>query len=217
MNVGKALEKVDFFIREDNLATLIDIHDLQKVHSNRPSIETFREELHEEFFGKLYYKYCSNYGSKTHFVETTTKDGYGLYTGESFPPYLGRIVPNTTDYPLGKNVKWEIRAQFILPAIRWVLRGLVHSGHLIEFEPSSLENSDIDASVMTNHIYFKNKSMEPYEVLDVKEIQRKKRMENNVNEEDKDDVEEVELSAYEKMRAERVARNKERLKALGLA
>jgi hypothetical protein len=97
------------------------------------------------------------------------------------------------------------------------LRGLVHSGHLIEFEPSSLENSDIDASVMTNHIYFKNKSMEPYEVLDVKEIQRKKRMENNVNEEDKDDVEEVELSAYEKMRAERVARNKERLKALGLA
>ena len=41
---------------------------------------------------------------------------------------------------------------------------------------------------------------------------RRKKVQN----EEKEEEEEVELSAYEKMRLERVARNKERLKALGL-
>ena len=59
----------------------------------------------------------------------------------------------------------------------------------------------------------------PFEVLDVKEMQRRKRAEALTEKEQKEEEEReaVELSAYEKMRADRVARNKERLKLLGLA
>jgi hypothetical protein len=48
----------------------------------------------------------------------------------------------------------------------------------------------------------------------VRGLQRRKRAGNIAEEEEEDDYE---MSEYERLRAERVARNAERLKALGLA
>jgi hypothetical protein len=67
---------------------------------------------------------------------------------------------------------------------------------------------------LTNDIYYVDANLKPYEVLDLRELQRKKRA-NREGSEESDD--EVEMSEYEKARADRVARNAERLKALGLA
>ena len=216
LDVGKALENVEYFIQDESLSSLLDSYEIDHVSSDRMTIEATREKLHEEFFAKLYYKHCSNNSSKKMFAESSSEKGHGLFTNDSFPPYLGRIVPSNERFLDGDKVQWQIRPQYVLPALRWVLRGLVESGHLVEWDPSALENIDMQASVMTNHIYFKNKSMTPYEVLDVKEMQRRKRIENE-KEEEEQAAEPVEMSAYEKMRAERVARNAERLKLLGLA
>ena len=105
----------------------------------------------------------------------------------------------------------------ISSSLRWIPCGLFLSGHLVEWEPASLEsNVEAEASVMTNHVYYQNKLFVPLGVLDVKEMQRRKRIGANEKEEE-EEKETVELSAYEKMRAECVARDKERLKELGLA
>ena len=173
---------------------------------DRSGVEEIRETLHEEYYAKLYYKHCSNNATTPILLETASDDGVGIYTDGSFPPYLGRIVPSS---PQSVDVTWEIRAQFVVPALRWVLRGLVQSEHLVEWEPFSLSSYETDCTLLANHAYYHNEAKTPFEILDVR---RKKA--NAVEEEE---VEEVELSAYEKMRAERVARNKEKLKALGLA
>ena len=71
--------------------------------------------------------------------------------------------------------------------------------------------------VVPNHEYYINEKFEPFEMLDEKEIMRKRRAQTMEGDDNASSDEEVELSAYEKMRAERVARNAERLKLLGLA
>jgi hypothetical protein len=68
--------------------------------------------------------------------------------------------------------------------------------------------------VIKNDIYYWDPKQQPFEVLDVRGLQRRKRAGNIAEEEEEDDYE---MSEYERLRAERVARNAERLKALGLA
>eukprot|EP00957_Ditylum_brightwellii_P082866 6299937-Ditylum_brightwellii.AAC.2 len=106
------------------------------------------------------------------------------------------------------------------------MRGLVRSGHLGELESFTgamndpnitLSGGSSGGSVILNHAYYWNENLVPFDVLDLKEMQRRKRLEKAGDAESSSEEEEVELSAYEKMRAERVERNKERLKALGLA
>jgi len=219
-NINKALEKVEYFIQDDTLAQVVGDISNSSV-KNRVDVESVRETLHEEVYAKLYYKYCSKSATNPLFVQSSHENGFGIYTEGSFPPYLGRIVPKNeqgschTSLMLN-DAAWEIRSEYALPALRWVLRGLVESGHFVEWEPSSLENIELEAAVMTNHVYYQNDSSTPFEVLDVKEMQRRKRSGGIASKEEVEE-EEVELSAYEKMRAERVERNKERLKLLGLA
>ena len=121
---------------------------------------------------------------------------------------------------------WEIREEHLVPALRWVLRGLVKSGHLDEVDASLSDGLLDDAPsrqsfgpgvVVPAHEYYRDASSGdvPYDVLDRREILRVRRRRNA--DDDSSSEEEVELSAYEQMRAARVARNKERLKALGLA
>ena len=169
-----------------------------------------RQILHEEYYAKLFYKYCSASNTSNPVVmESMSDEGTGIFTDSSFPPFLGRVVPNVNDDT--DQVTWEINPEFIVPAIRWVLRGLVASGHIIEWEQNSLSSYDNESLLLINHVYFYNGNKCPYEVL----VKRKKAMQ--AMEEEEESEEEVEMSAYEKMRAERVARNKEKLKALGLA
>ena len=161
----------------------------------------------------------------------------GTFADDLFPPYLGRIVPVTTGVASdlsgpsrdgmalidNANVVWEIREPFLGAAIRWVIRGLVRSGHLSEVEPMDGTSGDlrgpekVDSSgvVIASNAYCRDASNVPYDVLDVREMMRKRRMERQAEEESSSE-EEVEMSAYEKMRLERVKRNEERLKALGL-
>ena len=142
----------------------------------------------------------------------------------SFPPYLGRVVPSDDD--ADGPVAWEIREPYLVPALRWVLRGLVKSGHLAEVDGSLSDGLSDDAPaqksfaagvVVPSHEYYCcGGARAPYDVLDEREILRRRRQDAAAAESEESE-EEVELSAYEQMRAERVARNAERLKALGLA
>ena len=100
------------------------------------------------------------------------------------------------------------------------------SGHLEEVDGSLSEGISDDAPVRTsfragtvipNHKYYYNKTFPPLDVLDEKEILRKRRQDAVSKNSDSSSEEEIELSAYEQMRADRVARNAERLKVLGLA
>jgi len=153
--------------------------------------------LHEVYFAKLYQQLSK-------FLQPIDSD-YGSYVNASFPPFLGRVMPSLAPDSV-EDVTWEIREPYVLPAIRWVLRGLVQSGHL----------SELDADILlTNDIYYTDDSQQPFDVLDMKEMQRRKRA--NAASEEEESEEEVEMSEYEKLRAERVARNAERLRALGLA
>ena len=118
------------------------------------------------------------------------------------------------------------------------MRGLVRSGHLDEVDGSLSEGALEDAAlrsgtslgsgiVVPNHEYYyndnniSNENVRPFDVLDEKEILRKRRQiaaadgSGGGGAETVD--EKVELSEYEQMRAARVARNADRLKALGLA
>ena len=170
--------------------------------SNRVEVELQNEKRHEEYYSKLYQAYSNL------FAPEEESESYGLFSNGSFPPYLGRIVPVSEQ----GDVSWEIRAPFVVPALRWVLRGLIQSGHLTSLEPMTTDLSS--GVILTNDIYYWDSSLQPFEVLDLKELQRKKRADREADEESEEDIE---LSEYERLRAERVARNAERLKALGLA
>jgi hypothetical protein len=177
--------------------------------STRLELEMERERMHEQVYAKLYQKYANLLVSSTR-DDLTKRRGsqtFGLYTNGSFPPFLGRVVPLSG----WTDVSWEIRAPFVIPALRWILRGLIHSGHVTAVEP--LDTSANSGVVMTNDIYFYDAKLQPFDELDLKELQRRKRVDKAEEAESED---EIELSEYEKLRAERVARNAERLKALGL-
>jgi hypothetical protein len=167
--------------------------------TSRLDVEVLREKRHEEYYSKLY---------QQHEKELKCVDIYGAYVNSSFPPYLGRVVPTGAN----NECVWELRSPFVIPALRWVIRGLIQSGHLTAIEPMTVDPSS--GVILTNDIYYWDSRLQPYEVLDVRELQRRKRADNAGDEESEDDVE---LSEYEKLRAERVARNADRLKALGLA
>ncbi|KAL7459013.1 hypothetical protein ACHAWC_010771 [Mediolabrus comicus] len=188
-----------------------DVDAIPTVCRSRLGAEGVQETIHELFYGKLYRDHSSN--------AMILGNGLGTYANGSFPPFLGRVIQTDSD----TNI-WEIREQYLIPALRWVLRGLVKSGHLAEVEGSLSDGLLDDAParssfgagiVVPSHEYYYNESFPPFEVLDEKEVLRKRRQEAAADSDSSSD-EEVELSAYEKMRAERVARNAERLKMLGL-
>ena len=232
------LKKVDCFQEQSTKSDVANIDDnaqmegpngtsdlqLPTTSTSRLGVEGVRETLHENFYARLYQQHSPN--------AMILENEVGKYVGGSFPPYLGRVFDTSADKN-GSNIVWEIREQYVIPALRWVLRGLVRSGHLAEVDSSLSEgvSPDNDGStgpragvafsfgsgvVVPNHEYYFNEQFEPFEVLDEKEIMRKRRVQAGDGGSESSD-EEVELSAYEKMRAERVARNAERLKALGLA
>jgi Bromodomain len=196
---------------------------------NRSQVELLRERLHETYFAKLYHAWGK------HLVQDITDEidatsSISHYSSGLFPPYLGRVVPMI---PLCQNnhegdanytliQKWEIRESMVLPALRWIIRGLLHSEHLVQIADGSgnplresLLSQSENAVVLPNHVYFIDDTETPYDVLDVKEMTRRKKQRTTATTEDSED--EVELSEYEKARAERVARNTQRLQALGLA
>lgn len=172
---------------------------LSTLPTSRLDLEVLREERHEEYYSKLYFQYEK---------ELAPVGKYGLYVNGSFPPYLGHVTPSRNRH----SMMWEIRSPFAVPAIRWIIRGLIYSGHLTAIEPMT---SDVTSGVVIkNDIYYWDRKLQPYEVLDARGLQRRKRADVAEEEESEDDFE---MSAYEKARAERVARNAERLRALGLA
>lgn len=224
--------------------------------TSRAKLETALEAMHEATYAQLFFRHFAgqSHGGVCTATNVSTNPGatrpssniddaegfastVGTFADDSFPPYLGRIVPVTTGVASdlsgpsrdgmalidNANVVWEIREPFLGAAIRWVIRGLVRSGHLSEVEPMDGTSGDlrgpekVDSSgvVIASNAYCRDASNVPYDVLDVREMMRKRRMERQAEEESSSE-EEVEMSAYEKMRLERVKRNEERLKALGL-
>ena len=182
--------------------------------TTRVDVEIIREKMHEDVYARLYKNKASR-------AVSLFADGFnendgdeepgacGMYQKGYFPPYLGSIIPTGTS---PGDVSWEIRSSFVVPAIRWVIRGLIESGHLSATEPVG----SAGGVVVANHVYYHSKELNPFEILDQKELLRRKRSNIDVEGDGSDD-DDVELSSYEKARAERVARNAERLKALGLA
>lgn len=200
--------RIEYFLNDlptdTDFSSKIDI--MKVLPSTRYEVEVHAEKLHEEYYSKLYQSYSNLIFPDE---EGGNEQGFGVYSNGSFPPYMGRVVPISS----WDEVSWEIRSPFVVPALRWVLRGLIQSGHLTAIEDM---NADFSSGVvLTNDIYYWDAAnLQPYEVLDLRELMRKKR----ANKEDIEDSEdEIEMSEYEKARAERVARNAERLKALGLA
>jgi hypothetical protein len=175
---------------------------------NRLEVELSCERLHEEYFAREYDKRRKQ-------IVSTAEDGnrFGHYTEGSFPPYLGHLVPMRSP-DSDTEMLWEIRPAYIAPALRWVIRGLVNSQHLAALEPLTTDSMN-SGVVLANHIYYLDPSTKACEVLNLKEIQRRKRADHGGDQEESED--EIELSEYDKLRAERVARNADRLKALGLA
>ena len=197
---------------------------------SRLGVEGVLVALHEDVYARMYHE---REGPGTE--PSAPHGGLGRYVNGTFPPYLGRVVVPPTppssassavpDGPVSPTT-WEIREEHLVPALRWVLRGLVRSGHLDEVDASLSDGLLDDAPgrlsfgagvVVPAHEYYRDASSDaPYDVLDRREILRVRRR-RNADGGDSSSEEEVELSAYEQMRAARVARNKERLKALGLA
>jgi hypothetical protein len=198
--------------------------------------EGIQELIHESFYAKLYRDHSPN--------AMILESGLGTYAGGSFPPYLGRVIPSSSSSSKlesngggcggsSPSIVWEIREQYLVPALRWIMRGLVRSGHLDEVDSSLSEGALEDAAlrsstsfgsgiVVPNHEYFYNSNenvRRSFDVLDEKEILGKRRHNTAAS----DGVgghnmeEKAELSENEQMRAARVARNADRLKALGLA
>jgi hypothetical protein len=165
---------------------------------DRVGVETVLEQVHETYYARLYQQLAKHLSSESK---------YGSFAGASFPPYLGRVVPSSLE---GEDLSWEIRSDYVVPAVRWILRGLIQSGHLTEIEPLTLDAPHTSGMVMTSDVYFCDHSQRPFDLL---ELRRKKKDEG----EGDSSEDEIELSEYEKLRAERVARNAERLKMLGLA
>lgn len=176
-----------------------------RTFSNRIQVEMELERLHEERFASLFFRLRDLFQKEAK---------VGGFVGDSFPPYLGHVTPTLSDSCMKSqlssidrangNAQWEIRSDFLIPALRWVIRGLVQSEHL-----SQLDDGDL---ILPNHVYYIDPQADPFEVLDTRESSRRKRAANELIEVE----DEVELSEYEKLRLERVARNKERLAALGL-
>ncbi|KAL7494283.1 hypothetical protein ACHAWT_003308 [Skeletonema menzelii] len=200
----------DVFEPAQSNGATVDV--IPTVCRSRLGAEGVQETIHELFFAKLYRDHSPN--------AMILADGLGTYVNGSFPPFLGRVIQTDSD----SNV-WEIREHYLIPALRWVLRGLVKSGHLAEVDGSLSDGLLDDAAarsyfgagiVVPSHEYYYNETFSPFDVLDEKEVLRKRRQEAAADSDSGSD-EEVELSEYEKMRAERVARNAERLKLLGLA
>ena len=175
--------------------------------SNRLEVEIAREKLHEEYFAKVYKQKVSSLQLRTdrNFLDCQC----GRFAHNSFPPYLGRVIPASQN----NQLVWEIRPQYVVAAVRWVIRGLIRSEHLVEVEPTTADSPLTSGVVLVNHVYYVD-DREPYEILDTKELNRRKRADQGPAESSE---EEIEMSEYEKLRAARVARNAERLKALGLA
>lgn len=180
---------------------------------NRLEVELFRERLHEQFFAKLYHSLSKNIVANT---EANADGGsnssfVGIFSEESFPPFLGRVTPVASPSFKGEAT-WEIRTPNIIPAIRWIIRGLISSGHFAEIEPLTADSLQ-SGVILPNNVYYIDPRVEPFDMLN-QEIQRRKR----VNQEsESSEEEEVELSEYEKQRAERMARNAQLLKSLGLS
>ena len=168
------------------------------IASNRGEVEGFIEQLHETYYAKLYQQFSKHLSSDS---------GSGLLANASFPPFLGRVVPATLH---GIGAMWEIRSEYVVPAVRWVIRGLIHSGHLTELDPLTTEAPLTSGVIMTSDVYYHDPASHPFDLL---EIRRKKKDEGA----DESSEDEIELSEYEKLRAERVSRNAERLRSLGLA
>jgi len=182
------------------------VDEQQSIPKNRLDVELVRERLHDSYYATLY-------SDRQKCVAPVNGEaGTGRFAEGSFPPFLGRVVPMAS--PSSEvEVSWEIRSLYVVPALRWVLRGLIQSGHLTEVEPLTPYSLQ-SGVILANHVYFIDPTLEPFDVLDQKELQRRKRANQEEEDESEDDIE---LSEYEKLRAERVARNAERLKALGLA
>jgi hypothetical protein len=169
--------------------------------SSRFEVELACEKAHESFFAKLYREQHKN-------LVTGKSNEFGRFADESFPPYLGRLVPLDNN----GNMTWEIRSTYVIPALRWVIRGLIHSQHIGEIEALTMDSMS-SGMIIANHVYYID-DRQPFDVVGVKELQRRKRAGQGAGDQSE---EEIELSEYEKLRAERVARNADRLKALGLA
>lgn len=180
--------------------------------TNRTEVEIVRERMHEDYFAKTFRDVGK--GELQEFFGSDEEDnmfGVGKFANDSFPPYLGSIIPSSDEGGL-----WEIRAPCIVPALRWVIRGLVASEHLGTIDPLDDDNQR-SGVVLANNVYYFDDTLTPYDVVDQKEFSRRKKAKqgDSANNEEEDDA--IELSEYEKLRAERVARNADRLKALGLA
>merc|ERR1712238_562651 len=201
---------------------------LSSIPSNRLDVEIVREKRHEGYYSKLYQRYEKDLSSYDDNNKGKQKQQFAIYTNSSFPPYLGSVIPSSNN---GHGSSWEIRPPFAVPALRWVICGLINSGHLSATEPLTGQNygesgrSSIDVTagmIVTNDIYYFDPSSstssdnKPFEILDTRVLQRKKRAGDNADGED-DSEDDFEMSEYEKLRAERVARNADRLKSLGLA
>jgi len=143
----------------------------------------------------------------------------------SFPPWLGSIGEGAEG-----GLVWQIRKPFIVPAVRHVLRGLIQSGHVFEIESIlPTKNSAGGGLVAVANYYLPSI---PFTVLPRKPptFKAKKQKkgdsigyvkgtdESDEAKEEQGEAEAVvEMSDYEKARAERVARNNAYLKSLGLA
>ena len=222
--------------------SIIQSNSIPTVCRSRLGAEGIQELIHESFYAKLYRDHSPN--------ALILESGIGTYASGSFPPYLGRVISSSSSSfsssdgdnggcsSISPSIVWEIREQYLIPALRWIMRGLVRSGHLDEVDGSLSEGALEDAAlrsgtslgsgiVVPNHEYYynnnniSNENVRPFDVLDEKEILRKRRQiaaadgSGGGGAETVD--EKVELSEYEQMRAARVARNADRLKALGLA
>jgi len=128
---------------------------------------------------------------------------YGSFHKHIFPPYLGRVCP--------KTCKWEIRSQSLQEAVRWVIQGLLQSGHL----GGDIDGISTSTSITISNAYYASyKVVRPLDVVET--LNRKSGGKNNKDEDIVEEENDIEISAYEAARRERVARNQERLKALGL-
>lgn len=118
------------------------------------------------------------------------------------PPWLGSIVD-------GKY--WEIRKPFLIPAIRWVVRGLIASGHC---DPSEdFTGGQFSGAVIPSNLYFKGN---PWTVEANLQKQKKQIMEREAKQKRQEEEANRELNDYEKARLERIERNNEKLRSLGL-
>ena len=128
-----------------------------------------------------------------------------------WPPYLGRIGQNDTG-----GMVWEIRKELAQQALLHVLRGLVQSQHIFEVSPISKPKEE--GMVCVANYYLPGI---PYSVYP--KIDRRKRLKlegasaPGGGEGSDAAEEEEEMTEYEKVRADKMARNQAFLQSLGLA